>query len=108
MMDNTETILDFYKNINTLSDNHIQILYVMSNKLFNNLCNSDDMKKVYEKIFQKYCPSTIYDIIIDPNLHKYKNTSNMLDAKKLLFISYCVLMFFEKTHNMEETFFLNI
>ena len=63
-MDNTETILDFYKNINTLSDSHIQLLYVMSNKLFDNFCNSDDMKKVYEKIFQKYYPSIIYDIII--------------------------------------------
>ena len=54
-MDNTETILDFYKNINTLSDSHIQLLYVMSNKLFNNFCNSDDMKKYFKNtIHQQY------------------------------------------------------
>ena len=102
-----DKIFIFYENIHTLQNNEINELYIATNDLYNDVCKNDDMKKIYEKIFKNYNPKTIYTIINDPELQNYKNRNEMIDAKKLFFISYCVLLFFKKSYNMQKQEFNN-
>lgn len=98
----TEQFLELYNNIDSLKNNEINELYIATNDLYSDVCKTDDMKKIYEKIFKNYDPKTIYTIINDPTLQNYKNRREMIDAKKLFFISYCVLLFFKNSYNMKK------
>ena len=95
-----EEFLELYNKIDSLKNNEINELYIATNDLYSDVCKTDDMKKIYEKIFKNYDPKTIYTIINDPTLQNYKNRPEMIDAKKLFFISYCVLLFFKNSYNM--------
>jgi hypothetical protein len=97
-----EEFLNLYNNIDSLKNNQINELYIATNDLYSDVCKTDDMKKIYEKIFKNYDPKTIYTIINDPTLQNYKNRPEMIDAKKLFFISYCVLLFFKNSYNMKK------
>ena len=97
-----EEFLNLYNNIDSLKNNQINELYIATNDLYSDVCKTDDMKKIYEKIFKNYDPKTIYTIINDPTLQNYKNRTEMIDAKKLFFISYCVLLFFKNSYNMKK------
>ena len=97
-----EEFLNLYNNIDSLKNNEINELYIATNDLYYDVCKTDDMKKIYEKIFKNYDPKTIYTIINNPTLQNYKNRPEMINAKKLFFISYCVLLFFKNSYNMKK------